>query len=167
MFTFLPPLTLPEAAPNQVITIFSLANMPVHAQPVLVVYLAGAWSTYLRTLPHAEIADLFRQHYIPLLPNYSEACAINDLFCTNWTSDPFSYGSYTHVPVGSLDGVEDLRILGEKIMSLSNGDGGLWFAGEHAGTADLATVNGAMASGASAAINVLKAFNLEVPQTGF
>ena len=55
-----------------------------------------------------------------------------------------------------LDGVDDLRILGEKIVGLGNGPGGLWFAGEHAGRSDLATVNGAMTSGSLAAVEVLK-----------
>ena len=52
----------------------------------------------------------------------------------------------------------DLRILGEKIFDLENGTGGLWLAGEHAGTADVGTVNGAMTSGTLAAVEVLKAF---------
>lgn len=156
MFTFLPPLTLPSAAPRQLLTMFSLASLPVHAQPVLVVYLAGAWSTYLTSQSYDEIADLFESHYLPCLPNYTSECTILDVFHTNWTRDPFSYGSYTHVPVGSLDGVDDLRILGEKIVGLGKGFGGLWFAGEHAGTSDLATVNGAMTSGGLAAVEVLK-----------
>lgn len=156
MFTFLPPLTLPSTAPRQLLTMFSLANLPVNAQPVLVVYLAAAWSTYLTSQSSDEIVDLFESHYLPCLPNYTSECAILDVFHTNWTRDRFSYGSYTHVPVGSLDGVDDLRILGEKIVGLSNGSGGLWFAGEHAGTSDLATVNGAMTSGALAAVGVLK-----------
>lgn len=156
IFTFLSPPTLPSAAPRQALTIFSLANLPVHAQPVLVVYLAGAWSTYLTSQSSDEIMDLFESHYLPCLPNYTSECSILDVFHTNWTHDPFSYGSYTHVPVGSLDGVDDLRILGEKIVGLDNGSGGLWFAGEHAGTSDLATVNGAMASGDLAAVGVLK-----------
>ena len=77
---------------------------------------------------------------------------------TTWTTDPWSYGSYTHIPIGSVDGINDLRVLGESIFKLERESGGLWFAGEHAGTWDLGTVNGAMASGKSAAFNTLKAF---------
>jgi monoamine oxidase len=54
--------------------------------------------------------------------------------------------------------VGDLRILGEKIFDLESGAGGLWLAGEHAGTADVGTVNGAMTSGTLAAVEVLKTF---------
>ena len=158
MYTFLPPLTLPSTAPKQLLTMFSLASLPVHAQPILAVYLAGSWSKYLVNQSLNAIADLFQTHYLPSLPNYSPDCLIVDVACTNWSNDPYAYGSYTHVPVGSLDGVGDLRVLGKKIVGLSEGKGGLWFAGEHAGTADMGTVNGAMTSGSLAAIDVLKTF---------
>jgi hypothetical protein len=66
--------------------------------------------------------------------------------------------------VGSLNGVDDLRILGEKIVGMTDAPGGLWFAGEHAGTSDLATVNGAMTSGKLAAVDVLKTFGEDIAQ---
>jgi monoamine oxidase len=81
---------------------------------------------------------------------------------TNWSADPWAYGSYTHIPVGSKDGYEDLKLLGEKIMGPEKGAGGLWFAGEHAGTGDIGTVNGAMMSGSNAALQVLRAFGENV-----
>jgi Flavin containing amine oxidoreductase len=158
MFTFLPPVTLPSDAPCQLLSMFSLASLPVNAQPVLAVYLAGEWSTYLMSQTPKEIVHIFEVHYLPCLPNYTDRCTVLEVYCTNWTNDPFSYGSYTHIPVGSLDGVNDLHILGEQIVGLSNGKGGLWFAGEHAGTSDLATVNGAMTSGSLAATEILKSF---------
>ena len=157
-YTFLPPHTLPQSAPNQVISMFSLAGLPINAQPVLVVYLAGAWSSYLAKQSLMAIKELFQSIFIPCLPNYSPDCAIMDVLCTNWSDDVYAYGSYTHIPVGSLDGLEDLRVLGERIYTLNRGTGGLWLAGEHAGTADMGTVNGAMASGAFAATDVLKSF---------
>lgn len=164
IFSFLPPLTLPTGAPSQLLSIFSLANLPVNAQPVLVVYLAGEWSTYITSQSSTAIADLFQNHYLPCLPNYADDCTILEIYCTNWTNDPCTYGSYTHVPVGSLNGVDDLRILGEKVIGLRDGPGGLWFAGEHAGTSDLATVNGAMTSGSLAAVEVLKTLGADITQ---
>lgn len=137
---------------------FSLASLPINAQPVLVAYLAGEWSSYLASQSLMEIKDLFQSSFIPCLPNYSPECAIVDVLCTNWSDDFYAYGSYTHIPVGSLDGLEDLRVLGERIYTVNRGTGGLWLAGEHAGTADVGTVNGAMTSGAFAATDVLKAF---------
>ena len=137
---------------------FSLATLPVNAQPVLVVYLAGAWSRYLTNQSPAAIKEIFQSHYLPCLPNYSRDCTIVDVVCTDWSNDIYSYGSYTHIPVGSRDGIEDLRILGEQIFKLDRGRGGLWFAGEHAGTADMGTVNGAITSGMLAALDVLKTF---------
>jgi hypothetical protein len=135
---------------------FSLAELPLNAQPILVFYLSDVWSTYLTSISSQETAHLFQTHYLPLLPNYTIGeGVIMDIFCTKWSIDPYTLGSYTHIPVGSVDGVSDLRVLGEKIMSLEEEDGGLWFAGEHAGLADLATVNGALSSGKQAAIHVL------------
>ena len=153
IYTFLPPRTLPPTAPRQLLTMFSLANLPVNSQSVFGVYLAGAWSTYLTSQSPMSVIDLFQTHYFPLLPGYKPEFKIVDAYCTDWTNDPFSYGSYAHVPVGSVNGVDDLRVLGEKIVG--EGGGGLWFAGEHAGTGDLATVNGAMTSGMLAANDVL------------
>lgn len=155
---FLPPTTLPNQAPQQLLTMFSLADIPINAQPVLAFYLAGAWTTYIKSISQSDISTLFQTHYLPCLPNYSPECKIMDLFCTTWTEDPFTYGSYTHIPVGSEDGINDLRVLGERICGLKDGSGGLWFAGEHAGTVDMGTVNGAMTSGNLAALDVLKSF---------
>jgi monoamine oxidase len=157
IYTFLPPITLPPQAPERLLTMFSLAGLPVHPQPLLAVYLAGSWTTYLASLPDSAIKDLFETHYLPKLPNYSRDHAIVDIVRTNWSEDPWTYGSYTHIPVGAENGYESLKYLGERIMGPENGVGGLWFAGEHAGTGDIGTVNGAMMSGRSAALQVLKA----------
>jgi hypothetical protein len=152
---FLPPRSLPPKVPKRALQMFSLAELPVNAQPVLAFYLSDTWSTYMATLSSSEITFLFQSHYLPLLPNYTPDCCIIDVFVTNWSADPYTFGSYTHVPVGSVDGVNDLRILGEQIFSLREAKGGLWFAGEHAGLADLATVNGALSSGKQAATHVM------------
>jgi monoamine oxidase len=164
IFTFLPPSTLPPACPRRLLTMFSLANLPINAQPVLAIYLAADWTTFIASQSHESIASVFQNHYLPCLPNYHRNCTIREVFCTQWTTDPWTYGSYTHIPVGSQDGIEDLRILGEKIVGLENGVGGLWLAGEHAGTADVGTVNGAMTSGKLAAVEILKAFGETVEQ---
>jgi monoamine oxidase len=158
MFAFLPPITLPPEAPKRLLTMFSLAALPAYPQPVLAVYLADSWTTYLALLSNDAIKSLFEIHYLPRLPNYSRAYPIVDVFRTNWSADPWTYGSYTHIPIGSRNGYEDLKILGEKITEPEEGTGGLWFAGEHAGTGDVGTVNGAMMSGSNAAVKVLEAF---------
>jgi monoamine oxidase len=154
-YIFLPPDTLPSEFPHALLHVYSLASLPVNAQPVLMIYLSAEWSTVLTSLSPHDIVELFQTHYLPILPNYGVDCAISDVFCTNWTNDPWSYGSYTHIPVGSDAGIDDLRVLGEKIASGESGQGGLWFAGEHAGLNDLATANGALSSGKQAAVHVL------------
>ena len=162
MYTFLPPVTLPPQAPKRLLTMFSLGRLPVHPQPVLAIYLADSWTTYLASLSDSDIKALFEIHYLPKMPNYCQIHAIIDIVRTTWSADPWTYGSYTHIPVGSENGYEDLKLLGERIMGLERGAGGLWFAGEHAGTTDVGTVNGAMISGSNAAIQVLKAFGENV-----
>lgn len=153
---FLPPTTLPSFMPKKLLEFFSLARLPVNPQPVLAVYLAGEWSTYMESQSTTAIAQLFQTYFLPLLPGYTPDCIILDLVRTTWKTDPWTYGSYTHIPVGSIDGINDLGVLGENIFHLERAPGGLWFAGEHAGTWDLGTVNGAMASGKSAAFNTLR-----------
>lgn len=159
VYTFLSPTSLPPSAPKQLLTMFSLARLPVHAQPVLAVYLADAWTEYIATETPVAIAQLFQTHYLPSMPNYGPDCVIVDVARTSWATDPWTYGSYTHVPVGSAEGVEDLWVLGEKIVGLDGGVGGLWFAGEHAGMGDMGTVNGALTSGHKAAVEVLREFD--------
>lgn len=162
IFTFLPPITLPPEAPKRLLKMFSLAALPAYPQPVLAVYLADSWTTYCAFLSNDAIKSFFEIHYLPRLPNYSRDYPIVDVLRTNWSADPWTYGSYTHIPVGSRNGYEDLKVLGEKITGPEQGIGGLWFAGEHAGTGDVGTVNGAMMSGRNAAIKVLEAFGEDV-----
>jgi polyamine oxidase len=58
---------------------------------------------------------------------------------TSWASDPYSGGSYTHIPPGASPA--DVDLLGEPIS------GRLLFAGEHTQSARLAYADGAMTSG--------------------
>ena len=94
------------------------------------------------------------------------ACQISEVDSSEWSRDPLSgFGSYTHIPVGSDTGDENMRVLAERIFSTADGMGGVWFAGEH--TADteiidgvkyttMATVTGAYKSGTLAANRVLE-----------
>jgi len=85
---------------------------------------------------------------------------------TEWSQDPLSgFGSYTHIPVGSDMGDENMKVLGERVLSTAGGMGGVWLAGEHtAGTevrdgvkfSTMATVTGAYKSGTRAANLVLQ-----------
>lgn len=65
---------------------------------------------------------------------------------TKWAHDPFSRGSYTHIPIASDDGSfatdKDLRFLQTPL-----GDGRLLFSGEHTEPRNYATVLGGYLSG--------------------
>lgn len=69
--------------------------------------------------------------------------------CTRWGSDPFSYGSYSHVPVQSSG--SDYDILAESV------GGRLYFAGEATIRQHPATMHGAYLSGLREASNILLA----------
>ena len=58
---------------------------------------------------------------------------------TGWADDPYTSGSYTHVPPGSTNA--DLDLLGDPVA------GRLLFAGEHTSSARVGYVDGAMTSG--------------------
>lgn len=110
---------------------------------------------------------MLQTHFIPLLPNYdvvNPACQILEVDSSSWSQDPLAgFGSYTHIPVGSDTGDEDMEILSEKVLDA--GDGGIWFAGEHTANTELrngleystmGTVTGAYKSGERAGIKVLE-----------
>ncbi|CAH2053790.1 unnamed protein product [Thlaspi arvense] len=72
--------------------------------------------------------------------------------CTRWGSDPLSYGSYSHVRVGS-SGV-DYDILGESVSNR------LFFAGEATTRQHPATMHGAYLSGLREAARILQVANV-------
>lgn len=67
---------------------------------------------------------------------------------TDWAHDPYSLGSYSHIPPGATPADADL--LGEPL------DGRLLFAGEHTQSARLVYTDGAMASGVREAQRLLR-----------
>ena len=135
-------------------------------EPVLGVIMAVDIAIYLMSLPNAELKSLLQTYYISRLPNYdvnNPMCQILEVDSTAWSQDALSgFGSFTHIPVGSDTGVEDMNILSEMIVPA--GDGGIWFAGEHVSETEvihglcytgMATVNGAYKSGERAANQIL------------
>ncbi|GAB2292009.1 Lysine-specific histone demethylase 1 1 [Dionaea muscipula] len=70
--------------------------------------------------------------------------------CTQWGQDHFTYGSYSHVAIGSSG--DDYDILAETV-----GDGRVFFAGEATNKQYPATMHGAFLSGMREAAKMLKA----------
>jgi [histone H3]-N6,N6-dimethyl-L-lysine4 FAD-dependent demethylase len=69
--------------------------------------------------------------------------------CTRWGSDPFSYGSYSHVRVGSSG--NDYDVLSESLSDR------LFFAGEATSRQYPATMHGAFMSGLREAAHIVRA----------
>jgi polyamine oxidase len=73
--------------------------------------------------------------------------SITRCFCTQWSSDPFSRGSYSFLAAGCSD--KDRLILQQAVSNK------LCFAGEHTSSAHPATLHGAFDSGERAAAQIL------------
>jgi monoamine oxidase len=93
----------------------------------------------------AERADaLFRQ----LFP--STTARLREYFVTRWASDPFSYGSYSYIPVGGSPTARTTLCAAQSKL--------LFWAGEHCSASYPSTANGALDSGVLAATAAMRAF---------
>ncbi|MDB5082198.1 MAG: monoamine oxidase [Chloroflexi bacterium] len=117
---------------------FEFWNMEVYnGQPVLVGLAAGSYARSLEQLTKAEVvsqamSDL-KVIFGPATPAPLEAVV------TRWFADPFSYGSYSHVPPGAS--FNDYKALAAPVGER------LFFAGEATAADYPATVHGALLSG--------------------
>ena len=80
---------------------------------------------------------MFRMGQLPELLEYK---------VTRWRRDPFAGGSYSYIPVGA-----SLR----NVRGLAEREGRLHFAGEAVSATEMQMTHGAMATGVSAAIEVV------------
>lgn len=122
----------------------------VSGGPVLIALVAGeAAQTFERTNPSSllhHVLSVLRGIYSPKgveVPNPIQT------ICTRWDSDPFSYGSYSHVRVRSTG--SDYDILAESV------GGRLFFAGEATNRKYPATMHGAFLSGLREASCIFRA----------
>jgi hypothetical protein len=142
-----------------------------HPQPVWVVFITNKVARHLVSLSKTDLITILQANYIPMLANYdakNPVCQILDVDSSVWSQDELSgFGSYSHIPVGSETGDQDMKILSEMILPAGE-NGGIWFAGEH--TADteiidgvkystMATVTGAYKTGERAGNHILHAYN--------
>ena len=149
---------------------FSLARTN-HPHPVWVVFTTNKVARHLTSQSKTDLKTMLQTNYVPKLPNYdakNPACQILDVDSSAWSQDELTgFGSYTHIPVGSETGDQDMKVLSERILPAGE-NGGIWFAGEH--TADteiidglkystMATVTGAYKSGERAGNHILRAYN--------
>jgi monoamine oxidase len=108
-----------------------------HKQPILLGYSGGERAKRLEKLSDIELVEKtmqnFKQFYGMKLPEPES------YFNTRWSSDPFSYGSYSYLPVGASSSDYDL------IAAPINNQ--LFFAGEATHSRYPATTHGAWLSG--------------------
>jgi Flavin containing amine oxidoreductase len=157
-----------EHLPRGTLNFFSLARTH-NPQSILGIFASTELAKFLASLSKDDLKTILQTYYIPKLPNYNAEnsfCQIMEVDCSSWSHNVFSgFGSYSHIPVGSEHGVDDMMILSEKILDAEKG--GIWFAGEHTAKVEIieglryinmATVTGAYQSGVRAANNVLSLF---------
>ena len=154
--------------PRGTLNFFSLARIH-NPQSVLGVFVSTDLAKFLTSLRKDDLKTILETYYIPQLPNYdadNPKCRILEVDCSSWCHNAFSgFGSYTHIPVGSEGGDEEMMTLSAKILDAAKG--GVWFAGEHTSKTEIieglkyttmATVTGAYQSGSRAALDVLHSF---------
>lgn len=105
-------------------------------RPALVAFVGGARARGLErktdAVIAAEVTEVLRTMF------GSKAVAPTDMIVTRWSSDRWSRGSYSHVPVGATSRLYD--VLAEPV-------GRLRFAGEATSSEHASTVHGALESG--------------------
>lgn len=116
---------------------------PLIRKSVLLGFNAGSFGKQLESMTDEEIVQsvmtVLRKMYGGSIPEPEVA------LITRWASDPFSLGSYSHIPVGSSP--KDMAELAKPV------GGRLFFAGEHT-SEYYATVHGAYLSGLRAAAEI-------------
>ncbi|MCR9143648.1 MAG: FAD-dependent oxidoreductase [bacterium] len=116
---------------------------PYTRQPILVGLAGGDQARQLQKNKRAAVADMLavlREIFGNSIPQPKGSLV------TNWVSDPFAQGAYSHVPVGA--GLGYSRILAEAI------DDRILFAGEHTNAWYPGTTHGAYLSGLAAAESI-------------
>jgi monoamine oxidase len=114
-------------------------------QPVLVGFNSGSFGEQLEALSDdactASAMSVLRKIYGASIPEPK------GVRITRWKSDPFTFGSYSHLPPGA--GAKDYDLLQASV------DGRLFFAGEATSREYPATVHGAWLSGRRAAKEIV------------
>ena len=116
---------------------------PYTGEPILTMFNAGSYGARIETMPDREVVN---QALAALGAMYGRVPRPQDAVTTRWRSDPWSYGSYSYVPVGApFQRHVDLAL---------PIDGRVFFAGEATHKDYPATVHGALLSGVRAARQV-------------
>jgi len=115
-------------------------------KPILLGYVGGKLACHLESLPDEWIIEKTINHFEKI---FGQGIVFpENYFFTHWSSDPWSYGSYSYLPVGATP--KDRETLAAPAAK-----GKLLFAGEATFAKAPATVHGAYLSGIREAERVL------------
>jgi len=125
-----------------------ILNLQVSAEePILLVFATGSWARSLESQSDAQVQQgamhMLKQIWGSAVPEPEDFCL------TRWQKDPFSRGSYAHLPVGAKG--SDYEDLAKALPPR------LFFAGEATNRQHPSTVHGAYLSGLRAAQEIMKA----------
>ena len=129
--------------------------------PVLVAFASGRWAKVIEQLPDKEVlavlGDLVTQIIIPQLDTASCSSSMNKkapvgMIRTKWAQDPYSKGSYSHVPVNVS--MEMFNVLAAPLPSIEKPV--LLFAGEATHNKYFSCVHAAWLSGEREAKRLIK-----------
>jgi monoamine oxidase len=119
--------------------------VPVNGRPILIGFNGGRVAVDVESWSDREIVQsaltVLRKMFGADLPD-----PVSHMI-TRWQADPWSLGSYSHLPPGSTP--DDRRVLAEPV------EGRVFFAGEACSIEHAATVHGAYLSGVKAAEEIL------------
>lgn len=118
---------------------------PFFQQPILAGFVGGENAHELEKLTEQQLInkciDNLRQHFGSIVPMPEQ------YLITRWSQDPFTYGSYSYIPVGASG--QDYDVLAEPIENC------VFFAGEATDRKHFSTVHGAYLSGIREANRIL------------
>jgi len=117
-------------------------------QPILLGYSGGKTARQLENFSDEEIIEKTMQNFKKIYG--TELPEPESYFTTRWSSDPFSYGSYSYVPAGASG--DDYEAIAKPIANR------LFFAGEATCSKHPATTHGAYLSGIREAERIKKIF---------
>ncbi|RKP08605.1 amine oxidase [Thamnocephalis sphaerospora] len=126
-------------------------------RPALMAHVHCSLATFVESHTDEQVGELFGRHLARFFPEAKDTKPTRTIV-TRWLADPFSRGSYSHIPVGG--DVDDIKALAEPCGEHANNEHKpvLFWAGEHTLPEKHAHVHGALESGSVAAKQLLAQF---------
>lgn len=115
-------------------------------QPILLIFSAASLAKIMETWSDQKVIDYMMNQLKRMYGK--KVLKPSSYIRTNWVNDPFSFGSFSYLPVGSS--YENYDLLAQPV------DNRLFFIGEATSSIDPSTVHGAYNTGFQAALQVIE-----------